>query len=195
MGWEWEFRLRAPRQQHDGGLMMCDIFNSFPPHNHRFAFPSNQRGSIFAPPPRTEAEPRGALHYSAAAESRARRRGDRHRRARLIFTGPPGGGLLFAAASRRTRRSTRTAHAPLLAPTNPLPPSVAAFCSHTHPPLPPTSPNPARQRRPRCGTSAQSCSDSRPRKKKGHRDSPPAGGEVEAGENPLTSTKPPGRQT
>lgn len=72
-GGEWEFRFRAPRQQRDGGparpggLMMCDIFNAFRPHNHR---PHNHRPHSR---PITEGPflPRGALHYSAAAESRA----------------------------------------------------------------------------------------------------------------------------
>lgn len=140
MGWEWEFRFRAPRQQHDGGLMMCDIFNSFPPHNHRPHSRLIKEGPFLPPPPHPHGRKRSHEERCIIQQpaSRARRRGDRHRRARLIFTGPPGGGLLFAAASRRTRRSTHTDHAPLLAP-HPHPrvsqPS-AAIRTHHSPYLP-----------------------------------------------------------
>lgn len=185
--------FRAPRQQHDGrparpspalpspaqpgpawsmGFVLCDIFKSFRPHIHR---PHSQ--------PITE----GPFYPSGWRRSHQERCIFKQQRLpSRALSGLPSARMMniYWAAGReeavcspqlpvQAAPSTQTDHARLLAP------ECCSLLQPIHPPLPPPSapppPRPASQQRPRCGTSAQSGSDSQPRRKKGQRDSTPAG--------------------
>lgn len=185
-----ERRVSSVTAARPGGLMMCDIFNAFRPHNHRPHSRPITEGPFLPPPPHGRRQSHEERCIIQQPPSRTRCRGDRHRRARLIFTGPPGGGLLFAAASRRT---TRTDHAPLLAP--PTPECCSLLQPYAPPHSPPTPPGsgvlgaghlpraaPTHGRRRRKVTGILRRRGGRTRGEENRRD-------------PLTSTEPPGRQT